>query len=61
MFSEQILDFQFFIGIFAVVSHRAKNLLNAMDIASEGLRHSQDNHTSPRKNYTIVNLRKQGE
>ena len=32
-----------------------------MDIASEALRHSPDNHTSPGENYTIVNLRKRGE
>jgi len=48
-------------AVFAVVSYGAKNLSNAMDIASEALRHSPDNHTSPGENYTIVNLRKRGE
>ena len=48
-------------AVFAVVSHEAKNLSNAMDIASEALRHSPDNHASPGENYTIVNLRKRGE
>ncbi|CAG8633660.1 521_t:CDS:2 [Rhizophagus irregularis] len=40
-------------AVFAVVSHGAKNLSEAMTIASEGLRHSPDNHASPAKNYTI--------
>jgi len=35
--------------------------LNAMDIASQALRHSLDNHASPGENYTIVNLRKREE
>ena len=47
--------------VFAVVAHRAKNLSEAMSIASEGLRHSPDNHASPAKNYTIVNYRKKGQ
>uniref|UniRef100_U9T2E1 Uncharacterized protein n=1 Tax=Rhizophagus irregularis (strain DAOM 181602 / DAOM 197198 / MUCL 43194) TaxID=747089 RepID=U9T2E1_RHIID len=48
-------------AVFAVVSHGAKNLSEAMTIASEGLRHSPDNHASPAKNYTIVNYRKRGQ
>ncbi|PKK42098.1 hypothetical protein RhiirC2_804594, partial [Rhizophagus irregularis] len=40
-------------AVFAVVSHGAKNLSEAMTIASEALRHSPDNHASPAKNYTI--------
>src|SRR6266496_2124709 len=39
-------------AVFAVVAHRAKNLSEAMTIASEALRHNPDNHTSPAKNYT---------
>ncbi|GES94252.1 hypothetical protein GLOIN_2v1765707 [Rhizophagus clarus] len=48
-------------AVYAVVSHGAKNLSEAMTIASEALRHSPDNHTSPAKNYTIVNYRLRGE
>ncbi|PKC64325.1 hypothetical protein RhiirA1_462593 [Rhizophagus irregularis] len=48
-------------AVFAVVSHGAKNLSEAMTIASEGLRHSPDNYASPAKNYTIVNYRKRGQ
>ena len=48
-------------AVFAVVSQEVKNLLNAMDITSEVLRHSSDNYISSRKNYTIVNLRKREE
>ncbi|GES89916.1 hypothetical protein GLOIN_2v1765707 [Rhizophagus clarus] len=44
-------------AVYAVVSHGAKNLSEAMTIASEALRHSADNHVSPAKNYTIVNYR----
>jgi hypothetical protein len=44
-------------AVFAVVSHGAKNLSEAMTIASEALHHSPDNHASPAKNYTIVNYR----
>ena len=48
--------------MFAVVSHDAKKLSEAMTIASEALRHSPDNHTSPAKNYTIViNYRLKGQ
>ena len=48
-------------SVFAVVSNCAKNLSEAMTIASESLRHSPDNHASPAKNYTIVNYRLRGE
>ncbi|PKC63931.1 hypothetical protein RhiirA1_463127 [Rhizophagus irregularis] len=48
-------------AVFAVVAHGAKNLSEAMTIASEALRHSPDNHASPAKNYTIVNYRKRGQ
>ena len=44
-------------AVFAVVSNGAKNLLEAMTIASQALRHSPDNHASPVQNYTIVNYR----
>ncbi|PKY47409.1 hypothetical protein RhiirA4_444827 [Rhizophagus irregularis] len=47
-------------AVFAVVVHEAKNLSNAMTIASEALRHSPDNNTSPAQNYTIVNYRPRG-
>ncbi|RIA84450.1 hypothetical protein C1645_832260 [Glomus cerebriforme] len=40
-------------AVFAVVAHGAKNLSEAMSIASEALRHAPGNHTSPAKNYTI--------
>ena len=45
-------------AVFAVIAHRAKNLSEAMTIASEALRHFPDNHASPAKNYTIINYRK---
>ncbi|PKK56922.1 hypothetical protein RhiirC2_799034 [Rhizophagus irregularis] len=48
-------------AVFAVVSHGAKNLSEAMTIASEALRHSPGNHASSAKNYTIVNYRKRGQ
>ena len=48
-------------AVFAVVSHDAKNLSKAETIASEALRHNPNNHFSPAKKYTIVNLRKRGE
>ena len=48
-------------AVFAVVTHRAKNLSEAMTIASQALRHSPDNHASPAQNYTIVNYRLRGE
>ncbi|RIB28192.1 hypothetical protein C2G38_2028707 [Gigaspora rosea] len=48
-------------AVFAVVSYGAKNLSNAMTIASEALRHSPDNHVSPAQNYTIVNYRPRGQ
>ena len=44
-------------AVFAVVTHGAKNLSEAMTIASQALRHSPDNHASPAQNYTIVNYR----
>ncbi|PKY47845.1 hypothetical protein RhiirA4_463223 [Rhizophagus irregularis] len=46
--------------VFAVVTHGATNLSNAMTIASEALRHCPRNHTSPAQNYTIVNYRPRG-
>ena len=48
-------------AVFAVVSNGAKNLSEAMTIASQALRHSPDNHASPAQNYTIVNYRKRGQ
>ena len=48
-------------AVFAVVSHGAKNLSEAMTIASQALRHSPDNHASPAQNYTIVNFQKRGQ
>jgi hypothetical protein len=48
-------------AVFAVVSHGAKNLSEAMTIASEALRHSPDNHASPARNYTIINFRQKGQ
>ena len=47
--------------VFAVVSNGAKNLSEAMTIASQALRHSPDNHASPAQNYTIVNYQLRGE
>ena len=48
-------------AVFAVVTHGAKNLSEAITIASQALRHSPDNHASPAQNYTIVNYRKKGQ
>ncbi|PKK57733.1 hypothetical protein RhiirC2_721031 [Rhizophagus irregularis] len=48
-------------AVFAVVSHGLKNLSEAMTIASQALRHNPGNHTSPAKNYTIVNFRRRGQ
>ncbi|CAG8762365.1 3228_t:CDS:1, partial [Rhizophagus irregularis] len=48
-------------AVFAVISNGAKNLSEAMTIASQALRHSPDNHASPAQNYTIVNYRKKGQ
>jgi hypothetical protein len=45
-------------AVFAVVSHGAKNLSEAMTIASEALWHSPDNHASSARNYTIINFRR---
>ncbi|RGB38883.1 hypothetical protein C1646_755212 [Rhizophagus diaphanus] len=48
-------------SVFASVAHRPKNPLKANTYASEALQHLPDNHTSPSKRYTIVNMRKRGE
>ena len=48
-------------SVFAFVAHGPKNPLKANTYASEALRHSPDNHASPSKRYTIVNMRKRGE
>ncbi|CAG8800247.1 23641_t:CDS:2, partial [Dentiscutata erythropus] len=48
-------------AVFASVAHRPKNASKASTYASEALRHSPDNHTSPSKRYTIVNMWKRGE
>src|SRR5947207_526708 len=48
-------------SVFAVATHCAKNLSKAGTISDEALRHSPDNHASPSKRYTIVNMRKRGE
>ncbi|PKK65228.1 hypothetical protein RhiirC2_786460 [Rhizophagus irregularis] len=48
-------------AVFAIILNCAKNLSEAMTIASEALRHSPNNHASPAKNYTIVNYRKRGQ
>jgi len=48
-------------AIFAVVTHRAKNLSEAMSIVSKALRHAPRNHISLAKNYIIVNYRKRGQ
>ena len=47
--------------VFAVVSNSAKNLSEAMTIASQAFRHSPDNHASSTQNYIIVNYRLRGE
>ncbi|POG66032.1 hypothetical protein GLOIN_2v1781018 [Rhizophagus irregularis DAOM 181602=DAOM 197198] len=43
-------------AVFAVVLNGAKNLSDAMTIASQAFRHSPHNHTSPAQNYTIINF-----
>ena len=48
-------------AVFVVVSNGAKNLSDAMTIASQALQHSPDNHTFPAQNYTIVNFQKRGQ
>ncbi|CAG8734131.1 22776_t:CDS:2, partial [Dentiscutata erythropus] len=48
-------------AVFASVVHGPKNASKANTYASEALRHSPDNHASPSKRYTIVNMRKRGE
>ncbi|RIA92520.1 hypothetical protein C1645_820671 [Glomus cerebriforme] len=47
--------------VFAVISNSAKNLSEAMTIASQVLHHSPDNHASLAQNYTIVNYRLRGQ
>ncbi|CAG8746559.1 24908_t:CDS:2 [Dentiscutata erythropus] len=48
-------------AVFASVVHGPKNASKANTYASEALRHSPDNHASPSKRYTIVNMQKRGE
>ncbi|PKC72374.1 hypothetical protein RhiirA1_389800 [Rhizophagus irregularis] len=48
-------------SVFASVVHGPKNSSKVITFASEALRHSPDNHASPSKRYTIVNMRKRGE
>ena len=45
-------------AVFAVISNDTKNLLEAMTIASQAFRHSQDNHIFLAQNYNIVNFQK---
>ena len=47
--------------MFAVVSNGAKNLSDAMTIASQALQYLLDNYASPAQNYTIVNFQKKGQ
>ena len=47
--------------VFAVTTYCAKNLSKADTISDEALWHNPDNHASPSKRYTIVNMRKRGE
>ncbi|CAG8761943.1 18850_t:CDS:2, partial [Dentiscutata erythropus] len=48
-------------AIFASVAHGPKNASKANTYASEAFRHSPDNHASPSKRYTIVNMWRRGE
>ncbi|GET02572.1 hypothetical protein GLOIN_2v1761875 [Rhizophagus clarus] len=48
-------------AVFASVVHGPKNPSKANTYASEALRHSPDNHTSPSDRYTIVNFRRRGQ
>ncbi|RIB04485.1 hypothetical protein C2G38_2048410 [Gigaspora rosea] len=48
-------------SVFASIVHSPKNPSKANTYASEALCHSPDNHSSPSKRYTIVNMRKRGE
>ncbi|CAG8512430.1 19459_t:CDS:2 [Gigaspora rosea] len=48
-------------AVFASVAHGPKNTSKANTYASEALRHLPNNHASPSKRYTIVNMRKRGE
>ncbi|RGB22772.1 hypothetical protein C1646_775563 [Rhizophagus diaphanus] len=50
-----------FRSVFASVAYGLKNPSKANTYASEALRHSPDNHASPSKRYTIVNMQKRGE
>ncbi|PKC58015.1 hypothetical protein RhiirA1_471618 [Rhizophagus irregularis] len=43
-------------AVFAVILNGAKNLSEAMSIASQALQHSPDNHAISAQNYTIVNF-----
>ncbi len=45
-------------AVFASIIHGPKNLSKANTYASEALRHSPDNYTSPSNRYTIVNFRR---
>ena len=45
--------------VFTVIAHEAKNLSEAITIASKSFRHTPGNHTSSAKNYTIVNYWKE--
>ncbi|RIA87451.1 hypothetical protein C1645_827779 [Glomus cerebriforme] len=47
-------------AVFASVVHRSKNLSKANTYASEALRYSPDNYTSPSDRYSIVNFRRRG-
>ncbi|CAG8765861.1 22811_t:CDS:2, partial [Dentiscutata erythropus] len=48
-------------AVFTSVAHGPKNASKANTYASEALQHSPDNHASPSKRYTIINMQKRGE
>ncbi|CAG8775424.1 6355_t:CDS:2, partial [Dentiscutata erythropus] len=48
-------------AVFASVVYGSKNVSKANTYANEALRHSPDNHASPSKRYTIVNMQRRGE
>jgi hypothetical protein len=48
-------------SVFMSEVHSPKNPSKANTYASEALRHSPDNHSSPSKRYTIVNMHKRGK
>ncbi|CAJ0827490.1 4701_t:CDS:2 [Entrophospora sp. SA101] len=48
-------------AVYAVVSHDARSLGQAMTIAQQELRHSPRNNESPVRNYIIVKFRRRGE